>query len=1282
MTKKVLLVGVTNNLLYDWSLIYEDVVQFASVLNEYSNFNVNLFCHGVFSTKINYLSEGFTKRKGREKWNIIVNSAKQRKALLNLFKPKDKIDSDTALFYFSGHASQIICENSELYLANFNANHEQTQREISFQWLLRLMEESPVSQQLVILDCFNNSAFSNYSELQILNLHKKMYLIPLALGVSNRESLDNLFKRYLRKFTVSEEIVKMNDIKSKINDTIVVLSKDYHAKIKYYYLLETLELNSSNSCRFYIDFDKLKLLTEIFSKKNFDFKKQIISVQFSHHSNLASLYQFLYNYEKAEKNLESCSYELVHMLTPGHSCLIREYCTLLSLFKLPKAEKERLLQIIELAQSDSVLGFLCNEINYLIYRSQMLITDENIHDYRIKNTKLAELFLTSFELEEKDPNSEYIEKGSLQFITKISEVLKSEKEDIDELHYYSDTGTFSNELIERVTPKHLDLLKEYYRLLSAFKLSEAEENRLSEILELAETDNILSFFCNEIDCLVLQQQDLSENKYAQNFTETNAKLVELLDEQKENQESFSQFIEKSALKFIAKLSHLFQLNAEDIARLSCFFINELKRFSYELLWKLIPEHLDLFKEYYRLLSAFKLSEAEENRLSEILEIAETDNILSFFCNEIDCLVLQQQDLSENKYAQNFTETNAKLVELLDEQKVDEQKENQESFFQFIEKSALKFIAKFSHILQLNTENIALLNSYSIKELNKFSYKLLQKIIPERIELLREYYKLLSTSALSEVRNKRLSEIVKLAYTDNILSLLCNEIDNFVLQKQSEVNFSDSRQRNAATISVSDRMMEISTTELTKTSVSDRMVERSTPGLTKEGSQLHQYIQAIINKRQEMAKRIKQVKQNWLFLQETLQQLEQKRQEISHNPNLAKPLAQYSFSNILESIDSAKEELDNLEKRLSRKTLNIGVFGRMRNGKSRLLQSLTGLGENQIPSGSGGVCTRGLTKIFHVSDSAKVRNEVEYHSWSSFKEIIHLYFDKLGLDDKPIVPDDMKKQLPKLPEEKRSDINARYLYGRLCKEYYGRLEEYQLKLNGSTILVPDDKITKYITQDDNNNSGEYLAVKELRIFCQFPYHQEVGQIGVIDLPGLGDDNIFGLERLIKNLKQDIDVIIFVRMPKYTGDDWEEADRKMFQTARDALGEFPLSDCSFLVLNRVQQCEVDNYEKCELLARKFSQQEIKINHRPIIANCSIPGEVNEDILTPVLNYLTGKIESVYEQYLRSFNQRLQILQRETSKQLDQANQAIAGHQANCQKVSFFKNSNLDKINIFDW
>ena len=421
------------------------------------------------------------------------------------------------------------------------------------------------------------------------------------------------------------------------------------------------------------------------------------------------------------------------------------------------------------------------------------------------------------------------------------------------------------------------------------------------------------------------------------------------------------------------------------------------------------------------------------------------------------------------------------------------------------------------------------------------------------------------------------------------------------------------------------------------------------------------IQAIVKQRQQKAGRVKQVIQNWKNVSAAIRDIQKEREKLTNDPNFAERLAQHDFTPTLESIKSAIKELENLEKRLSRNTLNAGVVGIMRNGKSELLQSITGLTQEHIPTSSKGVCTRGLSKIFHVSNAGEERNEIEFHSWSSFKEIIHLYFDKLGLPNRPVVPDDMGKRPPKLPEDKRKDINAQYLYGRLCKEYYAKFDLYKEQLNGSTITIPTEKISSYITYDEQSSNGEYLAVKELRVYCQFPYHEEVGQIGVIDLPGLGDDNIFDLERLIQTLKQDIDVILFVRMPNYKGDDWKEADRKMFQTAREALGEFPLSDCSFVVLNRIQEgnvdkYEVDNYELCQLFSHKLAQQKIDIKHPPIIANCSDPGEVNEKILSPVLNYLSGNIELVYQEYMRSCERQLQELQDDIHNQLVKASEAI--------------------------
>lgn len=85
-------------------------------------------------------------------------------------------------------------------------------------------------------------------------------------------------------------------------------------------------------------------------------------------------------------------------------------------------------------------------------------------------------------------------------------------------------------------------------------------------------------------------------------------------------------------------------------------------------------------------------------------------------------------------------------------------------------------------------------------------------------------------------------------------------------------------------------------------------------------------------------------------------------------------------------------------------------------------------------------------------------------------------------------------------------------------------------------ITREEIPKFVTQYDPNESKiayfNYLAVQEVRIFCPFP-DENVGKIAVVDMPGLGDTGIGDADRLVDALGQDIDFILFVRMPKHTG-----------------------------------------------------------------------------------------------------------------------------------------------------
>lgn len=85
-------------------------------------------------------------------------------ALIQLFKPKGSNVPETALFYFSGHGIQREAGICEGYLALSDSQPEKGFYGLSLFWLRRLLQESPVKQRIVILDCCHSGELLNFLE--------------------------------------------------------------------------------------------------------------------------------------------------------------------------------------------------------------------------------------------------------------------------------------------------------------------------------------------------------------------------------------------------------------------------------------------------------------------------------------------------------------------------------------------------------------------------------------------------------------------------------------------------------------------------------------------------------------------------------------------------------------------------------------------------------------------------------------------------------------------------------------------------------------------------------------------------------------------------------------------------------------------------------------------------------------------------------------------------------------------------------------------------------------
>lgn len=429
------------------------------------------------------------------------------------------------------------------------------------------------------------------------------------------------------------------------------------------------------------------------------------------------------------------------------------------------------------------------------------------------------------------------------------------------------------------------------------------------------------------------------------------------------------------------------------------------------------------------------------------------------------------------------------------------------------------------------------------------------------------------------------------------------------------------------------------------------------------------IEEIVGKRQERAEELRQLKPKWEELCAALESVENYRKVLNQQPELSVYLMNVDFSLEIQQIQDELVKIESLAKRLGRNTLNIGVLGRMGQGKSCLLQSITGLGKTIIPTSDQGICTSVLSKIYHRETETDLKVEVEFYSWTSFcEEVLNLYYEKLGLGTVPTNPEDFKVNSPPALPKNHRDENSRYLYGRLRKEYWQNFGHYESMLDGSSKSIAKEDLRRYVTQDDrdkdqNRLSYDDLAVKEVRIHCKFGAADEVGRVGLIDLPGLGDNNIYDVARLAKALRQEIDLLLFVRRPDsdvHRG--WDHSDRELFKTARQTLDDFPISKCSYMVINLFRSSDMERNRKAESFCNKFKesihQHQIEVKDT-VIADCSDPQDIREKVLDPMLNYLVSNISILYDDYLYSIEQRLAKLQDQIKSKLNDASNVLLSY-----------------------
>jgi hypothetical protein len=157
MNKRLALVVGINEYAYldNLSTAAKDAEEIAQLLMRWGNFDViRLLSPPVEGGKCQVAPKG----------EVMADNLET--AIANLFNPPPHLAPLTALLYFSGHGGRLNLEGdkTEGYLLAHDANPRRKDGYFSLKRLRQILRESPVRQQIIILDCCYSGELFNFTE--------------------------------------------------------------------------------------------------------------------------------------------------------------------------------------------------------------------------------------------------------------------------------------------------------------------------------------------------------------------------------------------------------------------------------------------------------------------------------------------------------------------------------------------------------------------------------------------------------------------------------------------------------------------------------------------------------------------------------------------------------------------------------------------------------------------------------------------------------------------------------------------------------------------------------------------------------------------------------------------------------------------------------------------------------------------------------------------------------------------------------------------------------------
>lgn len=366
--------------------------------------------------------------------------------------------------------------------------------------------------------------------------------------------------------------------------------------------------------------------------------------------------------------------------------------------------------------------------------------------------------------------------------------------------------------------------------------------------------------------------------------------------------------------------------------------------------------------------------------------------------------------------------------------------------------------------------------------------------------------------------------------------------------------------------------------------------------------------------------------------------------FKQNPEIKEKLELINTGRFHDSYECAQERLKQLKNRFSRKQVYISFVGRAGQGKSLVMQKISGLSGDIIPSSDGDDCT-GAKSIITNREGQDVSAEIYFYSRIEYVDVVNKYlkeiFDENRYEVSSVDEISALKQHELESQLDEKNVRKKSLLMQLMK-YINHSDEV-ISLLGKKVTVHADEIECYVAQyshkDREKRYYKYLGVKYANIICHFPFEQ-CGKIVLVDTIGLGDTALNIREKMLQTVSEDSDAILMITKPDANRPHIEQSDIDIIQDISEKVTPDYVQQMLFWIINRVSAGKGENVEGVRRIVNNLQKSDYPIAGCMDV-DCMDNGEVENELLMPVLEALSNNLTRIDEMLLTNAEKQLEEL-----------------------------------------